>query len=370
MEYKDNLLGVIETIFKWKKYIIATSVVTAIGAVIISLLLPVYYESTTIFYAASPDLAIPEAIFGTSAEAPDYYGTENDIDRTLSIAKSGELASFMIDSFKLYDRYDINRESKLGAFKVREEFEEHFDVVKTKYDAIELSIEDKEKEMAPRMTTAARERINFLAQKLIKESQFKIIKTYESNISQKEKDMSDLNDTLQNLRIAYGVYNTEEQAASLSQLIAEAEAKFNNATAKLEALQSVHFQRDTINLLKANIKGFENQVIKLQERLDKFNQGMARVDVLTKMQKDAGEQLSEDKERYKQTKAAYGSDFPATMLLEEAPIPVIKSRPKRALIVVAATAVAFIFSIIGVLVFDTYKDVNWKEVLHISPGNV
>ena len=366
MEYKDNLLGVVETVFKWKKFILITSVVTAVGAAIISLILPVYYESTTIFYAASPDLAIPEALFGTATEAPDYYGTENDIDRLLSIANSGELATFMIDSFNLYDRYKIKRESRLGPYYVRLEFDEHFDVIKTKYDAIELSIEDRDKEIATRMTNAARERINFLAQKLIKESQLKIIKTYETNITQKELDMTALNDSLQKVRVAFGVYNTEEQAANLSQLIAESEAKLNNANAKLAALEAVKFSRDSINLLKANIKGFENQLTRLQERLDKFNQGMALVDVLVKVQKDASEQLAKDKERFKQTKASYHSDFPATLLLEEAPIPVVKSRPKRALIVVAATAVAFIFSVIGVLIFDTYKDVNWRGVLHLK----
>ncbi len=366
MENRDNLLGVVETVFKWKKFILSTSIVAAIGAAIISLTLPVYYESTTIFYAASPDLAVPEVIFGTSSEAPDYYGTGNDIDRILSIANSGELALFMIDSFHLYDRYNIKQESRLGPYAVRKKFEKHFDVIKTKYDAIELSIEDRDKEMASKMTNAARERVNFLAQKLVRESQDKIIKTYELNISQKEQDMAALNDSLQKVRVAFGVYNTEEQAAGLSQLIAESESRLNNATAKLSIFERINFNRDSIALLKANISGYENQLSKMQERLDRFNQGMALVDVLTKTQKDASEQLTQNKQRYKQTKAAYESGFPATLLLEEAPIPVIKSRPKRAVIVVAATAVAFVFSVLGVLIFDTYKDVNWKEILHLK----
>ena len=141
---------------------------TAIGAAIISLVLPVYYKSTTIFYAASPDLAVPASIFGISAEAPEYYGTENDIDRILSIANSGQLVAFMVDSFDLYERYDIDPKSLRGAYYVALEFEEHFDVVKTKYDAIELRIEDRDKEMAAKMTKAARNLINALALAIIK----------------------------------------------------------------------------------------------------------------------------------------------------------------------------------------------------------
>jgi LPS O-antigen subunit length determinant protein (WzzB/FepE family) len=70
-------------------------------------------------------------------------------------------------------------------------------------------------------------------------------------------------------------------------------------------------------------------------------------------------------ERYKQVKSASESDFPTTLLLEAGAVPVIKSRPKRTLIVAAAVAVAFVFSVIGVVVFDTYRDVNWREIMHV-----
>ncbi|MBI5913753.1 MAG: hypothetical protein HY842_00100 [Bacteroidetes bacterium] len=212
MDNKDNLLGVISTIFKWKKIILATCGATAIGAAIVSLVLPVYYKSTTIFYAASPDLAVPAAIFGISAEAPDYYGTENDIDRILSIANSGELVAFMVDSFDLYERYDIDPKSPRGPYYVALEFESHFDVTKTKYDAIELSIEDEDKETAARMTNAARNFINALAQKIVKEGQAKTVRTFESNIAQKEADMKMMNDSMQRIRLRYGVYNTNPQS--------------------------------------------------------------------------------------------------------------------------------------------------------------
>jgi tyrosine-protein kinase Etk/Wzc len=368
METKDNLLGVIATLFKWKKIIIATCAATAIGAAIISLILPVYYKSTTIFYAASPDLAVPAAIFGISAEAPDYYGTENDIDRILSIANSGQLVAFMVDSFDLYKRYDIDPKSLRGPYYVALEFESHFDVVKTKYDAIELSIEDEDKEMAARMANAARSFINDTAQRLIKESQAKTVRTFEENIKQKEADMKMMNDSMQRIRLRYGVYNTKAQSENLSELIATGETKLNQSRARMSSLRNAGYkQRDTLTLLQANITGYEAQLQQLYIRLDTFNRGMALMDYLVESQLQASEQLAEDKEHYKMSKAAFGSEFPAIFLLEEGQVPVIKSRPKRALMVIAATAVAFIFSVIGVLIFDTYRDVNWREILSTKP---
>ncbi|MBI5913754.1 MAG: hypothetical protein HY842_00105 [Bacteroidetes bacterium] len=125
-------------------------------------------------------------------------------------------------------------------------------------------------------------------------------------------------------------------------------------------------RKDSITLLRANITGYESQLEQLYIRLDTFNKGMAQVDYLVESQLQASEQLAEDKEHYKMSKAAYNSEFPAIFLLEEGQVPVIKERPKRAFLVLAATAVAFIFSVIGVLVFDTYRDVDWREVMGLG----
>lgn len=365
MENKDNLLGVIETIFKWKKYIIYTCLATAIGAIITVLLLPVYYESTTIFYAASPDLATPEAIFGGSSTAPDYYGTGNDTERLITIAESGDLASYMIEKFNLYERYDIDPDKPLGAYNVRLKFDKHYNVIKTKYDAVELSMEDEDKEMAATMANAARDFIANSSVKLIKDSQSKLLGIFQNNLATKGTQMDSLNRRLQDVRKKYGVYNTDSQSEGLSELIAKAEARLYNSQAKLEALRKNGGRGDTIRLLRANIKGYESEVKILSERLNRFNEGMAEVEMLQDIQKETSTILAEDREHYKQIKAAFETDFPSIMLVEAAPTPIVKSRPKRSLIVVGATLVAFVFSVIGILIFDTYKDVNWKKILDL-----
>ena len=72
--------------------------------------------------------------------------------------------------------------------------------------------------------------------------------------------------------------------------------------------------------------------------------------------------MGKDRERYRQALSVYNSTFPAIHVLEEAPVPVIKSRPKRMIIVAVAVILAFILSVMGVLIFESYRDVNWKEV--------
>ncbi len=365
MENKENLLGVVETVFKWKKVIIYTCLATAIGASIVALLLPVYYKSSTAFYAASPDLATPESIFGNSSKAPQYYGTTNDTERLMSIANSGELTSFMIDSFDLYERYDIDPASKLGPYTIRLKFGDHFDVVKTKYDAIELSMEDEEKEMAAKMANAARDYIAAVSQKLVKNSQSKLLTIFKLNIDEKEVQLDSLNGQLQSVRKEYGVYNPTAQSDGLTDLLAKAESKLYNTQARLEALTGVNSLRDTVRLMKASVKGYENELLKLNERIGVFNNGMAEVEMLASIQDIASQKLAEDREHFKLIKSSYESEFPTIILLETAPVPIIKSRPKRSLIVVASVMIAFVFSVIGIIIFDTYRDVNWKKVMDL-----
>ena len=84
MENKENLLGVIATLLKWRKPIIRLCLIAGIGTAIISLFLPNYYQSTTTFYAASPDLGMPDPV-GEMEKYRDYYGEDTDNDRILTI---------------------------------------------------------------------------------------------------------------------------------------------------------------------------------------------------------------------------------------------------------------------------------------------
>ena len=364
MDHKDSLLGVLRTLFRWKKWLIIITLAAAIGSSVIVLLLPVYYQAITTFYAASPDLAMPERIFGTSNEAMEYYGEEEDIDRLLTIAQSNELVDFLIDSFGLYEHYDIDREDPLAGYWVKETFYGLFEVQKTKYDAIQLSVEDTDRQLAAQIANTARRKIDEIAQRLVKESQRQVLITYENSIDENDQLLAALNDSLEFIRAEYGVFNTETQSELLATLLAQSEARLANAEARLEAYQNTgSMPRDSITLQSARVSSYKKEVQTLNARLNLFNQGMGEAQVLDQMQQEASEQLSEDQERYKQIKTAYQSYFPAIHLVEEAGVPIIKSRPARTITVLVATFIAFLLGVVGILIFDTYRDVNWKEII-------
>jgi len=365
-EVKENILGVLETLFKWKKEIIYTCAAAAVLSIIVAaLILPEYYKSSTTFYAASTDLASPERIFGEANDAMEYYGEAEDIDRVITIAESNEVTEFMIEKFNLYERYDIDSTKLKAPYYVRLKLADMYNLKQTKFDAIVLSVEDKDPKVAAEMATTARNKTSEILSRLIKESQNEVLNTYRGSISEGEKNIVVVNDSLQRTRDRFKVYNTQSQSAGISSAMQQARGKLLINEIELEEMKKqgrVH--RDTLVRRNSVIAATKYQIKELEKDLNLFNSGMAQVTYLETLQDEVSEQLSEDKERFAKYLAAYNSSFPTIHVVENARIPLIKSRPIRWLIVVASTIIAFIMAVLGVLVLDQYSDVDWKKIIN------
>ncbi|MEN0045763.1 MAG: hypothetical protein AAF806_01755 [Bacteroidota bacterium] len=358
MEQQDNLLGVLKTLAHYFKFILGVCTIVGIGSIIIVLLLPVYYKASTVFLAASPDILTERGLFGTANRDPQQFGNNNDNDRLLTIAESDELANYIINRFELYEHYDIDSSNAKSAFYIKEQFRGLYEVKRTKRDAIQLSIEDKDPKIAASMTNAAREKIDAISLGLTKDLLDKQIKTFEQNIGNKSQTLNVLSDSLQAVRSRYGIYNTEAQSESLASSISSKQAKLSSSRAKLNASKTQK-GRDT---LATNIAGLEKELENLQGQLQKLNEGMPRVMALEEEYDQAVKQVSFDKERLKQLQAAYSAEVSSIILVENAAVPIVKSRPVRSILVLASVVAAFIFMVMGVLLYDNYKDLDWKGI--------
>ncbi len=363
MKQRDSLLGVISTIAEYIRYIIAICAIVAIGSIIVSLLLPVYYQSYTTFLSVNPDLLTERGLFGTTTRDPQPFGNNNDNDRLISIAESAELQNYLIDKFDLYEHYDIDTSSTKAPYYIRLALADLFEAKRTKMDAIQLSVEDKDPELAAAIATAARLKIDSINLQLIKALQHSQVQTLEQSLVEKQVLLNTLSDSTQAARTRYGVYNIDSQSESLSALILTRKGKLISSRARLEALKNnPRAKRDSVLYLDASVKGLEKEVEVLEAEMTQFNKGMSKVQALEEEYEEAAKQIVYQKEQLKKVRTAYRSSLSSIFLLDEAAVPVIKSRPVRSLLVIAATLAAFIFSIIGVLIFEHYRDVNWREV--------
>ena len=334
MSQSESLLDIIGVLWRWRKKILALTIVAALGAIVLSLLLDNYYEATTTFYAASEDLSKPTPI-GEIDRNIRYYGTDTDVDRLLTIANSGDLKTQIIDEFGLYNHYEIDPNSKNAKHKINLRFSKLYSVTKTKLDAIELSVEDTDPVLAARIANSARDKINDSAQKTIKSGQEKLLQTFEKKISQNEVQLKSLGDSLTQLKKKYNVFDLETQTQVL-----------------LEQLSL------------AKSKGQTNLSRSLEKQIENYNAGYSAVAVISAEHEASSTQLGLDKQKYKQLKSSFESPFPTLHIINTASTPIIKSRPKRSIYVIGATLFAFLLSTLGALIIDTSKKVNWREVLN------
>lgn len=363
----EHLLDVLRVLFKHKKLIRNISVATCIVSLIVCMLLPNYYKATTIFYPASPELANPEQMFGNTGNITNYFGNEHDLDRLLEIANSEELARFMIDTFNLYSVYEIDSTDTDAAFDVRKKFRKLYSVEKNRFDAIEVSIEDKDRTRCAPMINVAREKINQMAQQLTKESQQKLLNAFEKNMADKESTIERLNDSLELIKNQYGIYDVGTQGSQLSYQATLAKSQVVQLRAILATLEpNPIIPRDTIAFIKARLSGYEQQLRSLKsddaESASSFNEGSQVVMVLQDLHFQARKQLSYDIERYNQIKATFQTSIPALHVIQPGEAPLRKSRPTRSLIVIVSTLAAAIFTCLGLLLRASFREVTWKSL--------
>ncbi|MDB4539865.1 hypothetical protein N9231_05535 [Saprospiraceae bacterium] len=360
----DNLVGVVRAIYKRRKAIILLSFLTAVLTAGFSLLLPNWYEGNTLFYVASPDLAKPSPI-GLSESKIEYYGEGEDIDRILTIAESSQLANYLVQHFDLMGHYKIDPENKKAQYKVLKEFSKHYNIVKTKYEALSMSFECVNPILSRDVTNVARDKVNEIAQQLIKDSQKKMLLTYEQNISSKQSRLDTLQTETDSLRNKYGIYDTKTQGQVIAELITTTSANLQKTRSKKDIYAKLGGRyRDSVQVLNAASQAYTGQLENLKEQAKNFNKGISVVSALEQQQEEASAQLALDSERYKSLKSKYNTDFDAVHVVEFASEPVVKNRPRRSMLVIGAGIFSFFILCLGAILIEFYNKINWKSILN------
>lgn len=369
---KDSLLPVIGTLYPWRRRIMYITVGAFVLSALLSLLLNNYYQGKTVFYAASQDLFKPEKVFGGGTTEMYYYGSGEDIDRILTVGNSHGVIDFLIDSFDLWTVYKIKPGTSKAKFKMRKAFKENYNILLTKQDALELTIEDKDPERAAAMANVATAIIDHEVKSIIKNSQIALASSYQKSITSKEKLMQNNLDSLILYRDKSGIYDPEGQTEILATRVTEVTNSVEREKASLESLKKSNLSsklRDSIQVIQARISGYDRELAILNGddptsnySLKNFNQAKGKIELLESRYHRSYEQIGYDLEKLKLYNAAIDIDVPALHMIEAAEVPLYKARPKRSVIVIACTLAAFLFSIATVLALESYRRFDWDAL--------
>ena len=197
------MVELLQIAYKWKKHIAVICLVSILGSVTVSLMLPNYYESMALFFPSNPGLTDRHNLFREkAADVPvSFFGKEQDADRLLQIAKSAQLAAYIIDKFDLYKHYDINKEnSKFPEWEVNKEFKDNYDAFKNEYGAIEIHMMDQKNTLAADIVNAVVAQINVINSNMITSNKTQIVNVFKGKVAQKEQEVRSLADSISQLK--------------------------------------------------------------------------------------------------------------------------------------------------------------------------
>ena len=364
MSQRESLVDVIGLLVRYRRRLLAIVGAAFVLAVAIALLSPVYYSATTTFLAASADLNNPSKIFAT--DRVDLYGSGDDVERVIAAAESEETVRFLIDSFDLYAVYDVDTTAVDATTRVRDELEKLYEVRRTKYDEIEITVEDRDPRRAAAMANAARDRAAAVIQATGMLGQRDMAALFQRSVETKRSRLRDLTDSLARLNDRYGIIDPGIQGQALAGLRDQTERSIASDSVVAGELRRRGVGgrlRDSLYLIEARLEARRANRGTIAEQVDNYTRGGSRARTFLTQYNILNDQLSYDLQRQQRVQTLMETPGPVIYLSNAARVPDRKSRPARTLIVLGVTLAAFVFASLGIIVYDTYKDVDWRGYL-------
>lgn len=237
MEQSNDLIRLLQIIFKWKKPIIIVTIVVALVSCGVTLLMPNYYKSSVNFYPSNPIMTDRQVLYSQIAGEIeiDYFGSPGDIDRMLTLANASSLVDYIINHFHLMEHYDIDSTSKYGRYNVKKEFLENYSAIETDYGAIEISVWDQDKNLAMEMANHIVATIDQHNKELLLRDKKLVVKTFQQQVAQKEVIVNQLSDSIAAMRTSR---STPEKMLIMDERLRNAVADLNTNRMLLEQNQT------------------------------------------------------------------------------------------------------------------------------------
>jgi uncharacterized protein involved in exopolysaccharide biosynthesis len=272
MDKEFNLLTAIRIILKWKNYILALILISAISSALFSVfVMDEWYLSWATLYPTNQSLSDRSAIFNSEAGVQvEYFGNKTDVNRVLTIANSNPVIDFVIDSFKLASHYKIDTGKRYWRTLVRKKFDKKYKAIKTERDAVEVSVYDTDPKLAAKIVNAVVTKIDVFNKLHVYESKQRVYDVIGTQVEKLQLSVAAYEDTLAYLgqrykiKVSSGTENTvvvvgsDYKAVELYKTIM---AKQYNATHELNNLINIRGQ------LEVSLKNNETSLYVLEEAI-------------------------------------------------------------------------------------------------------
>lgn len=343
-----TLLGLWPIINKWKKLVYIAAGLALLVSLVVVLFLPNIYRSTAVFYPTNPETTDPDRIV-TEGGKLQLGGRTEDLDRIITIGQSQPIAEQVIRRFDLYKHYNSGLPGNDKADQqVLDAFTERLTIVHNNRDAIELTFEDTDKQLAANIANYMVHIVDSVNQQLTFENRQSIIGLYKERTDFLQKEYLQVQDSLLKGRRRYGIYGLDRESRYMAKEIIETESALRRAEGEGDSRRIAGLRR----ALKGLTQTDGGNLINLESYVagnDIMNTLYARfVDVQTR--------LITARSTYESARLALNSGRISSIYVVQKAYPATKKfKPFRSLIVLSSVFITLILSIIFVALLELYQ---------------
>ena len=198
-----DLLYIFRVILRKKKFILGFSAIALIVALVVSLIAPKQYTSSSIFIVKNPILLDRNYIFRNQMfENKEFFAVPDDVDQIEFISKSEAMLRYLINEFDLGNHYGIK-----SPYWLRLKVKGNFAFSRQDTKNIEIFYTDKDPEMAMKITKAVREYLELKFSRYFLESNRQVASALKLELKVLDSTVTVLADQINELKVASNLSN-------------------------------------------------------------------------------------------------------------------------------------------------------------------
>ncbi len=353
-------------LLRWRRFVVLTTGVMAIAAVVVSLLLPKsYLGSTRVLLPEGSGGSLASALVGDlSGAARSLLGGAGDYVRFLAILTSRSMAERVVGEFDLITVYDV-ADSETPLQDAMELLHENVEfTIDDEYDFLTIEVLDGDPQRAADMANFYVTTLNEMHSTLSSQAATGLLRYAEARFERAEQEVTALLDSIQSYQSRYGIFDIEAQTSAYFEQVANLRESVLQAEIQYETL------REQFGPDNARVVGLR-QVVQAANR--KYEAALAGKERLLPVSSEAMPRAAREyaelmlqrivQERtleflapmLEQARFEDRREVTAVQVVDPAVPALKKARPMRTLIVISVTVSAFVLSVLFVLLIEWWR---------------
>ena len=331
----------------------------AIVSIVVAIMLPNVYKSTSVFFPTDPQTSDPDRLLEADKENRkmlELGGRAEDLDRAITIGESQPLAEMIIKKHNLYKHYEMGAPGDDASDNaVLYEFSSNLSIVHNERDAIELTFMDRDKFLAARIANDIVQAIDSMNQQLTYENRRKVLNLYRLRYDTLSTLFERNRKATVAARYRKGVFGLEMQGRYLAKEIIKVETELRKAEAG---------GGGNIPALRRALRGLTRTDGGNVINLESFTNGGDSLSILADRTNDLQNRLVEAQGAYETAALSIRGQVASLYVVQKAYPATKKVKPVRWLIVVGSVLVTFALSVVVVALLELFRHQRQRQEAH------